>query len=91
MGIQENKITGGRINHQAQGAGRKGKGKALAATARKLAVLLYIMMSGELILNEQGTEANPQQTMDRQVKSLIRKAQGLCLTAVPSENAGIQR
>ena len=69
-------------------AGRAGKGKALVATARKLAVLFYKMMSGELTWSEQGTEAYAQQMKDRQVKSLIKKAQGLGLTVVPSEGAG---
>jgi hypothetical protein len=67
-------------------AGRAGKGKALVATARKLAVLFYKMMSGELTWNEQGTEAYVQQIKERQVKSLIRKAQGLGLTVVPAES-----
>jgi transposase len=69
-------------------AGRAGKGKALVATARKLAVLFYKMMSGELTWSEQGTEAYAQQMKDRQVKSLIKKAQGLGLKVVPSDSAG---
>jgi hypothetical protein len=46
------------------------------------------MMSGELTWNEQGTEAYAQQMKDRQVKSLIKKAQVLGLTVVPSEGTG---
>ena len=69
-------------------AGRVGKGKALVATARKLAVLFYKMMSGELTWSEHGTEAYAQQMKDRQVKSLIKKAQGLGLKVVPSDSAG---
>jgi hypothetical protein len=47
------------------------------------------MMSGELTWNEQGTEAYAQQIKERQLKSLIKKAQGLGLTVVPSEGSGV--
>jgi transposase len=69
-------------------AGRAGKGKALVATARKLAVLFYKMMSEPFTWNQQGSEAYEQQMRERQVKRLIKKAEGLGLTVVPSEGAG---
>jgi transposase len=69
-------------------AGRAGKGKALVATARKLAVLFYKMMSEPFTWNQQGDEAYEQQMKERQVKRLINKAQGLGLKLVPADSVG---
>jgi len=69
-------------------AGRAGNGKALVATARKLAVLFYKMMSEPFTWNQQGDEAYEQQMKERQVKRLINKAQGLGLKLVPADSVG---
>jgi hypothetical protein len=58
------------------------------ATARKLAVLFYKMMSEPFTWNQQGGEAYEQQMKERQVKRLIKKAQGLGLTLVPADSVG---
>jgi len=67
---------------------RAGKKKALVATARKLAVLFYKMMSEGFIWNDMGSQRYEAQVKERQVKSLIKKAQGLGLSVVASQGAG---
>lgn len=60
-------------------AARAGKGKALVATARKLAVLFYKMMSEGFTWNDMGSEAYEEQIRQRQVKNIIKKAETLGL------------
>ena len=69
-------------------AARAGKGKALIATARKLAVLFYKMMSERFNWNDMGSEAYEEQIRQRRVMNIIKKAQGLGLTVVPCESVG---
>jgi transposase len=60
-------------------AARAGKGKALVATARKLAVLFYKMMSERFTWNDMGSEAYEEQIRQRRVRNIIKKAEGLGL------------
>jgi transposase len=55
-------------------AARAGKAKALTATARKLAVVVYHVLSGNLIYNDPGAIAYHQLHRAREVKSLRRRA-----------------
>jgi transposase len=58
-------------------AARAGKAKALTATARKLAVVVYHVLSGNLIYNDPGAIAYHQLHRAREVKSLRRRARVL--------------
>jgi transposase len=49
------------------------------ATARKLAVLFYKMMSERFTWNDMGSEAYEEQIRQRQVKNIIKKAESLGL------------
>lgn len=60
-------------------AARAGRGMALVATARKLAVLFYKMMSERFTWNDMGSEAYEEQIRERRVKSIIKKAESLGL------------
>jgi transposase len=53
---------------------RAGKAKALTATARKLAVLIYRTLSGDLIYNDPGATAYHQLNRTRELKSLRKRA-----------------
>jgi transposase len=53
---------------------RVGKAKALTATARKLAVLVYRVLSGNLVYNDSGADAYHQLNRDRELKSLRKRA-----------------
>lgn len=63
-------------------AGRAGKGKALVATARKLAVLFYKMMSQDFTWNDMGSQIYEEKIRERRIKSIIKKAEGLGLRVV---------
>jgi transposase len=52
-------------------------GKAITATARKLAVLLYRARSGDLIYNDPGAAAYHQLNRARELKSLRKRAKFL--------------
>jgi len=54
-------------------AARTGKAKAITATARKLAVLVYRVLSGDLIYNDPGATAY-QLNRARELKSLRKRA-----------------
>jgi transposase len=56
---------------------RTGKAKAITATARKLAVLVYRMLSGDLIYNDPGATAYHQLNRARELKSLRKRAKFL--------------
>jgi transposase len=53
---------------------RAGKAKAITATARKLAVLVYRTLSGDLIYNDPGATAYHQLNRRRELKSLRKRA-----------------
>jgi len=55
-------------------AARVGKAKAITATARKLAVLVYRVLSGDLIYNDPGATAYHQLNRARELKSVRRRA-----------------
>jgi hypothetical protein len=58
-------------------AARTGKAKAITATARKLAVLVYRARSGDLIYNDSGAAAYHQLNRARELKSLRKRAKFL--------------
>jgi len=55
-------------------AARAAKAKAITATARKLAVLVYRVISGNLVYNDPGATAYQQLHRTRELKSLRRRA-----------------
>jgi len=55
-------------------AARVGKAKAITATARKLAVLVYRVLSGDLVYNDPGATAYHQLHRARELKSLHKRA-----------------
>ena len=55
-------------------AARAGKAKAITATARKLALLVYRVMSGQLVYTDPGATAYQQLHRTRELKSLRRRA-----------------
>jgi transposase len=58
-------------------AARTGKAKAITATARKLALMVYRVLSGSLLYQDPGAAAYQQLNLARQIKSLRRRAQML--------------
>jgi transposase len=54
-------------------AARTGKAKAITATARKLAVVVYRVLSGNLVYNDPGATAYQQLHRTRELKSLRRR------------------
>ena len=54
-------------------AARTGKAKAITATARKLAVVVYRVLSGNLVYNDPGATAYHQLHRTRELKSLRRR------------------
>jgi hypothetical protein len=58
-------------------ATRTGKAKAITATARKLAVLVYRALSGDLVYNDPGAAAYHQLNRARELKSLHKRAKFL--------------
>ncbi|MBV8139017.1 MAG: hypothetical protein JO121_25825 [Deltaproteobacteria bacterium] len=55
-------------------ATRIGKAKAITATARKLALLVYRVLSGKLVYNDPGADAYLQLNRTRELKSLRKRA-----------------
>jgi transposase len=53
---------------------RVGKAKAITATARKLAVLVYRVLSGQLLYHDSGADAYHQLNRTRELKSLHKRA-----------------
>jgi transposase len=58
-------------------AARIGKAKAITATARKLALLVYRVLSGELVYHDPGAPAYHQLNRARELKTLRRRAKSL--------------
>ena len=57
-------------------AARVGKAKAITATARKLAVLVYRVLSGDLIYNDPGATAYHQLNRARDTQVAAQTRQG---------------
>ena len=55
-------------------AARVGKAKAITATARKLAVIIYSVLSGQLVYNDPGATTYHQLHRTRELKSLRHRA-----------------
>jgi hypothetical protein len=60
-------------------AARAGKAKAITATARKLAVLVYRMLAGDFVYHDPGATAYHQLNRTRELKSLRKRAKLLGL------------
>ena len=65
-------------------AARVGRAKAITATARKLAVLVYRILSGDLVYNDPGATAYHQLNRARELKSLRKRAKLLGFELVKS-------
>jgi transposase len=63
-------------------AARAGKPKAITATARKLGVLVYRVLSGDLVYQDPGATAYHQLNRTRELKSLRKRAKLLGLDLV---------
>ena len=63
-------------------APRAGKPKAITATARKLGVLVYRVLSGDLLYQDPGATAYHQLNRTRELKSLRKRAKLLGLDLV---------
>lgn len=61
---------------------RKGKSKAIAATARKIAVMVYRVLSGKIIYQDPGADAYDSAHRERSIRALKRKAELLGLTVL---------
>jgi transposase len=61
---------------------RIGKAKAITATAPKLAVLVYRVLSGNIVYNDPGAAAYHQLNRVRELKSLRKRAKLLGLALV---------
>jgi hypothetical protein len=67
-------------------AARIGKPKAITATARKLAILIYRMLKGEIReYHDHGTAAYDARQRERTIRSLRRRAASLGLALVDKE------
>lgn len=66
-------------------AARIGKAKAITATARKLAVTIYYMISRGVPFHDPGFQAHDEQHRKRILKNLRRQAKSLGLQIVPAE------
>ena len=63
-------------------AGRIGKAKAITATARKVAVLVYRMLKGEIQYQDPGPDAYDARQRQRLLRKLHKRAQALGFTLV---------
>lgn len=68
---------------------RIGKAKAITATARKLAVLVYRTLKGELIYNDPGADAYNNHRRETVIRHLRRRAQGLGLELVDVKTGAV--
>jgi transposase len=64
---------------------RTEKGIAVVATARKIAILVYRTLKGELIYSDPGPDAYNQRQRKRQIRNLRRRAQALGFTLVGAQ------
>ena len=65
-----------------------GKAKAITATARKLAVIIYHMIARAAPFDEPGVQAHDEQHRKRVLNNLKRRAKSLGLQLVPAELPG---
>lgn len=68
---------------------RIGKAKAITATGRKLAVLVYRMLRGELVYRDPGADAYDAQQRARVLRRLRQRAENLGFTLVNRETGEI--
>lgn len=68
---------------------RVGKAKAITATARKLAVLVYRLLRGDFRYRDDGAEVYDQRYRTRVIHSLTRRAERLGLTLVDNDTGVI--
>lgn len=69
---------------------RVGKAKAITATARKLAMLVYRMIKGELIYDDPGPDAYHKRQQQRALRNLRRRAAYLGFALVDIETGELQ-
>ena len=65
---------------------RTGKAKAVTATARKLAILVYRVLSGTMVYQDPGADAYEQQHKARVLGNLRKRAQSLGFALVLDDN-----
>jgi hypothetical protein len=70
-------------------AARIGKAKAITATARKLAILVYRTLKGELVYRDPGPEAYDDMQRTRVLRRLRARAQSLGLTLVDTQTGEV--
>jgi hypothetical protein len=68
---------------------RIGKAKAITATARKLAVLVYRHLKGEIAYNDIGAAAYEARQREHSVKALTRRARNLGFALVEAATGEI--
>lgn len=68
---------------------RVGKAKAITATARKLAVLVYRILRADFAYCDPGAQAYDEHHRTRVVRSLTRRAEGLGLTLLDNESGQV--
>jgi len=65
---------------------RRGKNKAVTATARKIAILIYRVLSGEIDFKDPGANAYDEMHRRRSINALRRRASQLGLSVVEEES-----
>lgn len=69
---------------------RKGKHKAVTATARKLAILIYRVLSGQITYRDPGAEVYDLQHQERSLRALRRRAGRLGFDLVATEGHPVE-
>jgi hypothetical protein len=72
-------------------AGRIGKPQAITATARKLAILVYRALNGELVYQDPGADAYDKQQRTRVLRHLRQRAATLGFELVNRETGELLR
>jgi hypothetical protein len=70
-------------------AARKGKPHAVTATARKLAILVYRVLNGELVYQDPGAEAYHAQQRTRRLRQIRERAAALGFTLLERDTGVI--
>ena len=68
---------------------RKGKSKAIAATARKIAEMVYRVLAGKIDYKDPGADAYDSAHRERSIRALKRKAELLGLTVLESDTVEV--
>ena len=68
---------------------RKGKSKAIAATARKIAVMVYRVLAGKIDYQDPGADAYDKAHNERSIRALKRKAELLGLTVLEPDTVEV--